>query len=218
MNGMHGFVLDEVAVARGQTRLLDGISAHIPAGGCTAVGPQDLVLVVGFVPVTVSPGATNCRLGSDRLSEDDWVRIRIVGTQLPGRECAPGGGFPGYSNVHVGVQRKNRREELLDLHPGDADMAEWTLDCVVDGTDVRGPYIQGPAGGRFIYLSWGTVDDAGRFTLFRRAKLMLEDVPGDVLHSAAGSGLLVGCLGLTDAKGNPVCARVRPPQIGWSAE
>jgi Family of unknown function (DUF5990) len=74
-----------------------------------------------------------------------------------------------------------------------------------------------PPGGRFVYLSWGTVDDAGHFTLFRRAKLMLEDVPTDVLDSAARSGLLVGSLGLTDAKGNPLCARVRPPQISWTA-
>ena len=145
------------------------------------------------------------------------VRIRILGMQLPGRDCGPGGDFPGYSNIHVGVQRKNRPNELLDLHPGDATTAMWTLDCAVDGMDVRGPYIQGPPGERFIYLSWGTVDDAGRFTLFRRAKLMLEDVPADVLQSAAASGLLVGSLGLTDAKGHPLCARVRPPQISWTA-
>ena len=138
--------------------------------------------------------------------------------QLPGRECAPSGDFPGYSNIHVGVQRKNRREELLDLHPGDAAAAVWTLDCAVDGTDVRGPYIQGPPGGRFIYLSWGTVDDAGGFTLFRRAKLLLENVPTEVLDAAATSGLLVGSLSLTDARGNPLCARVRPPHISWTAE
>jgi Family of unknown function (DUF5990) len=54
-------------------------------------------------------------------------------------------------------------------------------------------------------------------TLFRRAKLMLEDLPHLVLDSAAKSGLLVGSLGLTDAKGNPLCARVRPPQISWTA-
>jgi hypothetical protein len=145
------------------------------------------------------------------------VHIRIVGTQLPGRDCGPGGDFPGYSNIHVGVQRKNRRDELLDLHPRDADTAVWTLDCSVQGVDIRGPYIQGLPGGRFIYLSWGTVDDAGRFRLFRRAKLMLEGVPADVRDSAATSGLLVGSLGLTDAKGNPLCARVWPPQIRWTA-
>lgn len=134
-----------------------------------------------------------------------------------GRECGASGDFPGYSNIHVGVQRKNRREELLDLQPGDAATAVWTLNCAVDGTDVRGSYIQGPPGGRFIYLSWGAVDGAGQFALFRRAKLMLEDVPTDVLDAAAKSGLLVGCLGLTDAKGTPLCARVRPPQISWTA-
>ncbi|NEE59503.1 monooxygenase, partial [Streptomyces sp. SID8455] len=28
---------------------------------------------------------------------------------------------------------------------------------------------------------------------------------------------LTGRLGLTDAKGQPLCARVRPPLISWSA-
>jgi hypothetical protein len=145
------------------------------------------------------------------------VQIRIVGTQLPGRECGAGGNFPGYSNIHVGVQRKNRPHELLDIHPGDASSAEWTLDCSVDGTDVRGPHIQGRPGERFIYLSWGSVDNNGHFTMFRRAKLMLADVPTDVLDAAATSGTLVGTLGLTDAKGHPLCARVKPPQIRWSS-
>ena len=45
--------------------------------------------------------------------------------QLPGRECGASGDFPGYSNINVGVQRKNRREELLDLHPGDAAAHTW---------------------------------------------------------------------------------------------
>ena len=52
--------------------------------------------------------------------------------------------------------------------------------------------------------------------MFRRAKLMLADVPGDVLAKAAKTGPLVGSLGLTDAKGQPLCASVRPPVIGWS--
>jgi hypothetical protein len=145
------------------------------------------------------------------------VQIRIVGTQLPGRDCGAGDNFPGYSNIHVGVQRKNRPDELLNLYPGDAPTAAWTLDCSVNGTDIRGPYIQGPPGGRFIYLSWGSVDGDGRFTMFRRAKLMLADVPAEVLDSAMMSGTLVGDLGLTDAKGHPLCARVRPPQIQWSS-
>jgi hypothetical protein len=92
-----------------------------------------------------------------------------------------------------------------------------STDCSVDGTDVRGPHIQGRPGERFIYLSWGSVGDDGRFTMFRRAKLMLAEVPADVLAAAAASGTLVGTLGLTNAKGHPLCARVKPPQIYWSA-
>jgi Family of unknown function (DUF5990) len=51
------------------------------------------------------------------------------------------------------------------------------LDYSVSGTDVRGPYTQAPPCGRFIYLNWGTVGGGGRFAMFRRAKLMLENVP-----------------------------------------
>jgi hypothetical protein len=146
------------------------------------------------------------------------VHIRIEGSQLPGRDCGQAPGFPGYTNICVGVQRKKRPDELLDLQPGDAAEAVWTFECSVDGADVRGPYIEGPPGGRFIYLSWVTVDGDGRFTMFRRAKLMLGDVPADVLESAKSSGTLIGSLGLTDGKGHPLCARVRPPHITWTAE
>jgi hypothetical protein len=44
------------------------------------------------------------------------------------------------------------------------------------GVDLKGLYIQGPPGGRFIYLSWVTVDDAESLTLLRRAKLWLDAI------------------------------------------
>ncbi|MFY9921104.1 MAG: DUF5990 family protein, partial [Mycobacterium sp.] len=114
------------------------------------------------------------------------------------------------------VQTKKRPPELLDLQPGDATTATWAIDCEVNGSDVRGPHIQGRPGDRFIYLNWGSVDGDGRMDMFRRAKLMLDAVPSEVLAKAAKSGLLVGRLGLTDAKGQPLCASVRPPAIDWS--
>jgi hypothetical protein len=61
------------------------------------------------------------------------------------------------------------------------------------------------------------VDDSGEFTMFRRAKLWLNAIPPEVLSRAAELGALVGRLGLTDPKGNPVCASIRPPLIEWSA-
>jgi Family of unknown function (DUF5990) len=151
------------------------------------------------------------------------VQIRIEGTDLPGRSCGPSPERPaGHVGVHVGVQRRAKPSELLGVTPGDAPAATWTLDAVVTakpdgGADLKGPYIQGPPGGRFIYLNWGTVDESGAFAMFRRAKLWLEAVPPEVLASASERGALVGRLTLTDPKGNPLCASVRPPLIEWSA-
>ena len=149
------------------------------------------------------------------------MQLRIDAHDLPGRSCGPSPDRPdGYHNIHVGVQRRSKPGELVGLVPGDARSATWTLDCdavrAPDGVDVRGPLVQGPRGGRFIYLSWGTVDD-GVFSLFRRAKVWLDGVPDQTLEAAVEIGLLVGRLGLTDHKGHPLCAAVRPPLIRWSA-
>lgn len=150
------------------------------------------------------------------------LQIRIEGSDLPGLDCGPSPDSPdGYHNIHVGIQRRSVRDELLGLVPGDAASATWSLDSVAaaspDGVDLKGPYVQGPPGGRFIYLSWGTVDAAQKFTLFRRAKLWLGAVPPDVLDQAIVVGTLVGRLGLTDRRGNPLSGAVRPPLIEWSA-
>jgi Family of unknown function (DUF5990) len=149
------------------------------------------------------------------------VQIRIEGTDLPGLTCGPSPERPGgHQNNHVGVQRKGRPDELLGVVPGDAPSATWVLDCSVvetaSGIDVKGPYVQGPPGGRFIYLNWGVVDDAGTFTMFRRAKLMFDGIPHDILRNAVDLGTLVGRLALADANGSPLCAAVRPPLIDWS--
>ncbi|WP_329025033.1 DUF5990 family protein [Streptomyces sp. NBC_01423] len=147
--------------------------------------------------------------------------VHIEGSGLPGRVCPAGPGFPGYENVHVGVQRKDRPGELLGPTPGDAPEARWTLECTAvadeDGVAVRGPYVQNRLGGRFVYLSWGTVDEDGLFTMFRRAKLMFADIDPSVLAAAVGSGHLTARLPLSDAEGRPRCARVRPPVIAWTA-
>jgi hypothetical protein len=144
--------------------------------------------------------------------------VRIEGVELPGRVCG------AYAGVHVGVQR---RGEPFELVPGDAPDATWEFDVTTKpgpggdagAIDVGGPFAQGRRGDRFLYLTWGTVDGEGTFTMFRRAKLHLADVDADVLDRAAtGEGVLVGRLGLTDECGMPRCARVRPPTVRWSVE
>ena len=148
--------------------------------------------------------------------------IRIEGRDLPGSSCGPGPVYPdGHPNIHVAVQRRNKPGELWGLVRGDAAVAEWELECTAtehgSGVDLKGPFLQGGPGKRFVYLSWGVVADAGAFTMFRRAKLMLDGVPPDVLRRAVEGGMLIGRMGLTDEKGHPRCAAVRPPLIDCTA-
>jgi hypothetical protein len=75
----------------------------------------------------------------------------------------------------------------------------------------------GSAGKRFIYVTWGVVEPSSSFQMFRRAKIWLDAVRDEVMQAACNHDLLVGRLGLTDDKGWPLCAAVRPPRIHWSA-
>jgi uncharacterized protein DUF5990 len=174
------------------------------------------------------PDRPAAKTATKTAAEPAGIQIRIEASGFPGRECSPSPDVPaGYRNIHVGVQRRDRPGELLGLHPGDAPGAAWVLEATATpstatpgaaGLDLRGPHIQGRPGGRFIYLSWGTVDDdAGTFTMFRRAKLMLNAVDPATLNAARRSGQLTGRLQLTDGRGHPLCAAVRPPWITWSA-
>lgn len=145
------------------------------------------------------------------------MRIRIEGRDLPGCRGGVEADALRLGNVHVGVQC---RAEVVDRVPADAPEATWRFDVAsreVDGLlDVGGPWVHGRPGARFLYLCWGAVT-GDRFEMFRRAKLMFGDVPTDLLRAAHdGAGVLVCQLGLTDAKGGPVCARVRPPGIVWT--
>ena len=140
------------------------------------------------------------------------VRLRIVGSNLPGRQ------FACYDAVHVGIQR---RAEVIDVVPGDAAEAAFdlTVDVLADDggrLDFRGPHVHGKRGERFLYLSWGTIAPDGSFTMFRRAKIHLSAIdPGDVQQALEVGTVLEGHLSLTDAKGGPVCASIRPPRITW---
>lgn len=149
------------------------------------------------------------------------IQIRIEGSSLPGRDWHPDGPVARQRNVHVGVQSRTKPAELLGLSRGDEPTAAWAFQATTvptaAGIDIKGPYVQGRPGGRFIYLSWGSVDDAGAFTMFMRAKLMLDAVDQATLAAARRYGRLIARLKLTDAGGNPVCAAIRPPLISWSA-
>jgi hypothetical protein len=143
------------------------------------------------------------------------LNIRIVGERLPGRTVG------AHTNVHVGVQRG---DDLVQLQPADAASVKFTFGIVLrepdpatgQELDFRSPFVHGKPGERFFYLVWTDVDAEGTPTeRIGRAKLMLADLPKGLV--TARTGTLEAYLSLTDAKGGPLCAAVRPPAINWSS-
>ncbi|MEU3463920.1 DUF5990 family protein [Streptomyces sp. NPDC006733] len=150
------------------------------------------------------------------------MEIRIEASDLPGRAVAPGPDFPAARDVYIGVQRKDRPGEWTGLHRGDAPSARWSLRAAAvataTGTELEGPYVQDRLGGRFVFLAWVTVDAAGVTDMLRRAKLMFADIPPPTLDAAVRGGRLTARLRLTTPEGRPLCGRVRPPLVTWSAD
>lgn len=143
------------------------------------------------------------------------MRIHIHGRNVP-----RGGGHDDQAGTpSVGVQRGR---EAVQLQPVDSATGHWAVEAVVvehpDGSvDLRGPWIQGRRGDRFVYLTWGFVSADSAFTMIRRTKLMFDAVPDDLLREAELAGRpLVADLDLTAPDGTPVTAAVRPPRIRWS--
>ena len=107
--------------------------------------------------------------------------------------------------------------------PGDAPSARWDVTVTVrrdqDGFDFGGPFVRGDRADRHLGLGWGDAPGDGTLRLFRGAKLRLADVEPQLIEEAMRPGhRLLARVRLTDARGNPVCARLRPPAITWSAE
>ncbi|WP_101950044.1 DUF5990 family protein [Mycobacterium sp. 3519A] len=134
--------------------------------------------------------------------------LQIEGYHLPGRVWQSG--HECYDNVHVGIQVGKQPSDLVR---GDVGSASWSLPIEVvtvdGGLDFRGAAVQGRRGDRFVYLTWGTVDDGGSFAMFRRAKLMLADLAP--LIGAATR--VIARVDLTDDRGGPRCARLKPPAL-----
>jgi hypothetical protein len=147
------------------------------------------------------------------------MRVSIEGYDLPGRTFCDATGEP-YDDVHVGVQIRKDPEQLI---AADAEAARWEVDITVvagpdESLDFKGPAVHGRRGDRFIYLTWGSIDAAGDFGVFRRAKLMLNRIDPELVRAADnGTHQLAARVRLSDDHGTPRCARVDPPDITWSA-
>jgi hypothetical protein len=161
------------------------------------------------------------------------LTVVIEGFDLPGLTCAPEPGGQVHQNIHVALTGPGKDRPALvvpggrwlAIEPvrGDAPSARWEVPVTVrrgaDGLDFTGPFVRGDRTDRHLGLAWGDVPGDGTLRLFRGAKLRLVDIDSAIIEEATCPGRrLVARIRLTDARGNPVCARVHPPALTWSAE
>jgi hypothetical protein len=107
--------------------------------------------------------------------------------------------------------------------PGDSATARWEFPVTVkrddNGFDFAGLFVRGDRSDRHFGLAWGDVPGDGTLRIFRGAKFRFADIDPGIIQQAMRPGYqLTVRVRLTDARGNPVCASIRPPQVTWSAE
>jgi hypothetical protein len=166
------------------------------------------------------------------------LNVVIKGTELPGLTCQPEPDGTVHRNIHVALSTRAKGIAegqpwlavplkpglAVGPFPGDAEEAHWEVTVTVrgnadDGYDFTGPSVGGDRTDRNLGLVWGEVPGDGTLKMFRGAKLRLVDVPTDLITDAMRPGRrLVARVRLTDDKGNPVCARLHPSHLTWSAE
>lgn len=135
------------------------------------------------------------------------IQLELYCTDFPGIR------FEAYHPVCLALQKN---QDLIEPAPGDSTEATFRITLEVaqrkDGSLLfRGPYAHGKPGEQHLYLVWYADRETGP-ERFRRAKVMLAPLTWEVIEQ---NSLIRAYIRLTDAKGGPVCARLREGQIRW---
>jgi hypothetical protein len=131
----------------------------------------------------------------------DAVRFRIV------LEAPPAGidyGLQkGRGSIYETVQTQRSRGGDLQF--------EFDAEVKAAGTpaDFRGPFVQGPAGGRFVYIDIGACAGQAGTPWSRRLKVPLGGIPAEMIRRAADGALLEASVAGTGRDGTPACASVK---------
>ena len=125
--------------------------------------------------------------------------------------------IPANTALRLGVPRGT---VVIDDVPADGDEITFSFSVTVrpraGGIDFVGPFVQGRPGERFVYLCWGTRDDAGAWETVMRAKIPLAGITPVLAEKALRSAHAVkATLEMTNARGGPVCASYPPDRITW---
>lgn len=139
---------------------------------------------------------------------------RVAAVELPGDRL-------GDRSLLLGIQCRKEVEQVVAAGAGRASFT-FDLQLFVEGDaiDLRGPFVHGRKGDRFLYLCWGRPGPAEPFVQHARAKLKFEDLPPGVLDQLlADDGLeLVATVEATNPKGAEASGTLRPPAVTWELQ
>ena len=142
-------------------------------------------------------------------TEELEITIEIVCDDLPPS---------GEGTLLLGIQRDNEVIEAVSTDPKKV-LFKPTLRARrnPDGSvNFLGPFAQGPKAERFVYLNWMTAKAGVLTGMMGRIKLHLNHIKwASVKKAAEASKPIRVKLALTNAKGKPVMASVRPDAANW---
>lgn len=113
-----------------------------------------------------------------------------------------------------------------DLVPPSSDSGEivffdFTVNIINDRVDgppnFRGPFVQGPPNGRFIYINSGTYAGHADSCWSRRAKIPLSGISWELIEEALSKSkaVLEARIAGTARDGGPACGTVQLMENGW---
>jgi len=124
--------------------------------------------------------------------------------------------------VQYALQR-GRDEIVSSVRSNGSDLA-FDLTLTVSGQlesgapRFTGPFAQGPAQERFVYITIGTMAGDPQSCWSRRAKIHLSEISWSVVEEAQSTpgSVIAGRFAGTGKKGEPACASMRTVEGGWA--
>ena len=136
---------------------------------------------------------------------EDEVKLRIVIERPP-------------SGIDYALQkgRGNPYEVVQKQRSGKKDLVfEFPVSISARNHSLTGPYVQGPAGAKFVYIDIGTYAGQKNTPWSRRMKVPLTGISSDAIRRVSGSSwVLEARVPGTGKNGEPNCATIKP-LAGW---
>jgi hypothetical protein len=139
----------------------------------------------------------------------DAVKFRIVLQAPP-------------ADIDYGLQKgRGSIYETVQTQRSDGGDLTFEFDAEIKASgaasDFRGPFVQGPAGGRFVYIDIGACAGQAGTPWSRRLKVPLGGITAEMIRRAASDAVLEASVPGTGRDGTPACASVKD-FAGWKVK